>query len=965
MTNPLHNLTQIINDHSLHHVFPECLKLISLNGRISQMNTAGLELLQADSFEEVDGAELGRFVDQTCIADFQELLRRVNAGEQVNLELKIHTLKGAPLWLELRASPVRLPTGEIVAIFGIARDISSRKQVEQALSESEQRFRSLIEVIPQQVWTADPEGNICFVNQRTVDYFGVPAGQIYGSGWESLIHPEDLEDVRCRWRRVVSEGTLYEVQFRLRRKDGNYRWHLGVAMPMRDDQGRIVQWFGASTDISSSKENETVLRVSEKNLAAAQARAKIGSWQHDLISKTSIWSAEMYRILDFDPNLPPPTIDALIARVHPEDRDEFIRVHARYLEAGASQQLDFRYPLVGGGFLWIEAKSETYFDESGKAVALTGTAQDITDRKRIEQALASAHQLLTECQAIAQIGGWEIDLQTRTLTWTNETYRIHDTTPDEFTPSIDAGLSYFLPDSRIKLVDAMKRATEFGEAYDLELEKFTVKGRKITVRTTCNVTIKDGKPIRLTGIFQDISEQKIAQQALKNAYQELERSNGMLEHIAHYDALTHLPNRVLLADRMQQAMHQCQRRGNSLAVAFLDLDGFKTVNDLHGHSIGDELLIVVASRLRSALREGDTLARIGGDEFVAILSDLEHPKDCEPVLARLLSAASEPIILHHIPLQVSASIGVTVYPQDGVDAEQLLRHADQAMYLSKQTGKNCFHLFDVAQDTAIKVQRDDLTQIQQALLHQEFVLYYQPKVNMRTGVVFGAEALIRWQHPIKGLLSPAEFLPAVENHPLSIELGEWVIATALSQMMSWRVQGVDISVSVNVGGLQLQQADFTQRLRTVLDRYPSSLYPMLELEILESSALDDIDKISQVIMRCQELGIRFALDDFGTGYSSLRYLKRLPAHTLKIDQSFVRDMLEDEGDLAIIKGVIGLAAAFHRNVIAEGVESIEHGEKLLSIGCDNAQGYGIARPMPAANIPDWIAQWRPDFRLIA
>lgn len=963
MTNPLHKLTEIINDHSLHHVFPECLKLISSDGLISQINSAGLVMLEADNFQQLDGLSLSRFVDPAFSADFESLLRRVSAGEQVSLEFKIIGLKGNSLWLELRASPVRLPTGAIVAIFGIARDISSRKKVEKSLFESELRFRSLIEVIPQQVWTANPEGSFSFVNQHAIDYFGVSAGSIYGAGWETLVHPDDLTRVNEHWRKAIAAGAQYEAECRLRRADGVYRWHMSLAMPLRDQQGHIVQWIGSSTDISASKDNETALRLSEKNLVAAQARAKIGSWQRDLINDVLVWSDEMYKIFDFDPQSPPPPIDQIIARVHPEDQAEFIRIHAQYLQAKGSQQLDFRYPLANGDFLWIEAKSEPFFDDAGKAIALTGTAQDITDRKRTEQALASSTQLLTECQAIAQIGGWEIDLRTKNLNWTDETYRIHDTTREEFNPTVDAGIRYFLPESRAKLQAAMVRATEFGEAYDLELEKLTVKGRKITVRTTCNVNMENGQAVRLTGIFQDISEQKIAQLALKNAYVELEKSNGMLEHIAHYDALTHLPNRVLLADRMQQAMHQCQRRGNSLAVAFLDLDGFKTVNDMYGHSMGDELLITVAARLRSALREGDTLARIGGDEFVAILSDLEHGKDCEPVLGRLLSAAAEPITLHHVELQVSASIGVTIYPQDGVDAEQLLRHADQAMYLSKQTGKNCFHLFDVAQDAAIKIQRDDLTRIQQALMHREFVLYYQPKVNMRTGVVFGAEALIRWQHPTKGLLTPANFLPAVENHLFSIELGEWVIANALAQMMQWREQGLQLSVSVNVGGLQLQQADFTQRLRKTLEAYPPSLYPMLELEILENSALDDIEQVSQVIQCCQELGIRFALDDFGTGYSSLRYLKRLPAEILKIDQSFVRDMLEDEGDLTIIKGVIGLAAAFHRSVIAEGVETIEHGEKLLSIGCDNAQGYGIARPMPAELIPEWIRQWRPAFKI--
>ncbi|MFZ6817146.1 EAL domain-containing protein [Undibacterium sp. Ji22W] len=961
MPDTLLNLKKIINEPSLHHVFSECLKLMSLEGRLLEINAAGLSLIEADNFQEVEGAYLDQLVEAEFRPAFLDLHERVCAGAQSSLIFKISGLKGRSLWMEMRASPVRDSQGEVVAVFGIARDITLKKNIEHALFESEQRFRTLIETIPQQVWTANTDGGISYVNQRTLDYFVVPRECIYGSGWELLIHPDDLPEAQRRWHLAIATGDAYEVEFRLRRADGDYRWHIGSALPLRDQGGKILQWFGTNTDISLSKQNAIALQNSERNLAAAQARAKIGSWQRDVLTNTAVWSTEMYRIFGFDSTLPPPDIDQIVARVHPEDQAAFIEMHAEYLQGRKQCQLDFRYPQENGEVLWIEAKSEPLFDPAENLIALTGTAQDISDRKRVEEDLATSRRLLSECQSIAQIGGWEIDLRTHQLTWTDETYRIHDTTPEEFNPTIDAGISYFLPESKERLIAAIARATEYGDTYDLELEKFTVKGRKITVRTTCNVTMHDGLAVRLTGIFQDITEQKMSQLALKNAYLELERSNGMLEHIAHYDALTHLPNRVLLGDRMQQAMHQCQRRGNSLAVAYLDLDGFKAVNDLHGHSMGDELLVAVAGRLRAALREGDTLARIGGDEFVAILTDLEHSKACEPVLKRLLFAASEPLTLHHIDMQVSASIGVTIYPQDGVDAEQLLRHADQAMYLSKQAGKNCFHLFDIAQDAAIKVQRDDLTQIQQAFIRREFVLYYQPKVNMRTGEVFGAEALIRWQHPIRGLLSPANFLPAVENHLFSIELGEWVIATALAQMMQWRAIGLDISVSVNVGALQLQQVDFTQRLQGLLAAYPKSLFAKLELEILESSALDDIEQVSQVIQACQAMGIGFALDDFGTGYSSLRYLKRLPAQILKIDQSFVRDMLEDEGDLTIIKGVIGLASAFHRCVIAEGVETVEHGRKLLSIGCDKAQGYGIARPMPAAAIPEWIKSWRPDF----
>ena len=440
----------------------------------------------------------------------------------------------------------------------------------------------------------------------------------------------------------------------------------------------------------------------------------------------------------------------------------------------------------------------------------------------------------------------------------------------------------------------------------------------------------------------------------------LKKHQDELEHIAHYDALTGMPNRVLLADRLQQAMLQSQRRNSALAVAYLDLDGFKPVNDQHGHEVGDQLLVTLSQRMKASLRESDTLARIGGDEFVALLVDIGERRDCELLLSRLLQAAATPVRVDGALLQLSASIGVTLYPQDNADADQLVRHADQAMYLAKQAGKNRFHLFDVAQDAAIQSQRESLEHIRVALDRQEFVLYYQPKVNMRTGAIIGAEALIRWQHPERGLLAPAAFLPVIEGQPISIEIGEWVIQTALAQMALWRGAGLDIGVSVNIGALQLQQPGFVARLGTLLAAHPTVPAQSLELEILETSALEDMAQISEVMHACQAIGVRFALDDFGTGYSSLTYLKRLPAELLKIDQSFVRDMLTDVDDLAIVKGVIGLASAFRRSVIAEGVETVAHGQSLLALGCDLAQGYGIARPMPAADLPGWARQWRPD-----
>jgi EAL domain-containing protein (putative c-di-GMP-specific phosphodiesterase class I) len=319
------------------------------------------------------------------------------------------------------------------------------------------------------------------------------------------------------------------------------------------------------------------------------------------------------------------------------------------------------------------------------------------------------------------------------------------------------------------------------------------------------------------------------------------------------------------------------------------------------------------------------------------------------------------VLFGSLSLQVSASLGVTYYPQaKDLNADQLLRQADQAMYQAKLAGKNRYYVFDAEQDSSIRGHHESLERIRRALSAQEFLLYYQPKVNMRTGAVTGAEALIRWQHPEKGLLPPGVFLPVVEDHLLAIEIGEWVISTALTQMEIWHAIGLDIPVSVNISARQLQELNFVERLSATLSRHPNIRPGCLELEVLETSALEDMAHISKLIESCRGLGVKFSLDDFGTGYSSLTYLKRLPVTTLKIDQSFVRDMLDDPDDLATLQGILGLATAFNREVIAEGVETMEHGAMLLQLGCEHVQGYGIARPMPANELPAWAAAWRPD-----
>jgi diguanylate cyclase (GGDEF)-like protein/PAS domain S-box-containing protein len=646
--------------------------------------------------------------------------------------------------------------------------------------------------------------------------------------------------------------------------------------------------------------------------------------------------------------------------LHPDDLPKAIKNYDYHCQ-GQSElcELEVRLKHKSGHYVWVLSTGKAItWDVDGKPTRMIGMHQEITFRKRQEELLATTTELLRESQEIGKLGGWQLNLHNSNLIWTDETYRIYETTPQEYIPTVDMGVSYLLPDSKKLFLEALDAAIKLGEEYDLELETYTTKGRQIDVRTTCHVTYVDGVAEKLSGIFQDITDAKNNQRKLEKSNQVLKELNEKLKFEANYDPLTHLPNRNLLADRMQQALIKAQRNSKQIAIAFLDLDGFKEVNDVYGHDIGDEFLCLVANRFKTVIREDDTLARFGGDEFVLILDDLDSHHQAREILQRILSSIAEIFIIENKRLSITVSIGVTFFPQDNSYADILIRHADQAMYRAKEQGKNSIHEFDFENDVAIKLQYRELEYISNGFSNNEFLLFYQPKINMETNDIIGLEALIRWQHPTEGLLLPFRFLPYIEEEPLAIELGKWVIDQAIKQHNEWRRLGIVIPISVNVSPLQLQHEDFIKQLNEVLFLNNSFQAGQLEFEILESSIIKDTQHIAEVISQCKQLGIRFSLDDFGTGYSSLSYLRKLTTDVIKIDQSFVIDMLDDMDDQAIVKSVIELSKTFGRSVIAEGVETKEHGRQLLKMGCQLAQGFGIARPMPASSIPEWINLWR-------
>lgn len=430
-----------------------------------------------------------------------------------------------------------------------------------------------------------------------------------------------------------------------------------------------------------------------------------------------------------------------------------------------------------------------------------------------------------------------------------------------------------------------------------------------------------------------------------------------LDRIAHYDPLTGLPNRRLLDDRLEQAVAQIRRSGKIVAICLLDLDNFKPINDELGHEAGDAVLVEVARRLTANVREFDTVARIGGDEFVLLLLNLDWMEECDGILSRLLREITAVIEIDGHPLQVSASIGVTVSPHFDIPPDVCLKHADHAMYQAKRAGRNRYKLFDPEHDRLVGAYRRLVEELTLALERDEFVFHYQPKVHLTASMVVGVEALIRWRHPQRGLLAPAEFIEVIAQAGLQISLDTWVIDHALKQLSSWKAHDLHLPISINLSPDSLLDTHFALRLAEALARHPDLSGADLEIEIPESAELASGKQATLNIQACQALGIRVALDDFGTRSSSPAEFRRLPVDVVKIAPWFIREMCNDPENLAIVEGVLKIARGFKREVIAKGVENSEQMTQLKQLGCHLVQGYAIARPMPAEHLVEWLTTW--------
>ncbi len=717
------------------------------------------------------------------------------------------------------------------------------------------------------------------------------------------------------------------------------------AAQQRQAHAEVLRLLAEKTELTQTLEQQQqLLQESEFRWKFAVEGVGDGVWDRNIQTGEELYSLRWKAMLGYADEDILPDNREWESRIHPDDRQAAIAADRAYL-AGETHdcKIEFRMRCKDDSYKWILSRGVIVSrDANGGPLRMIGTHTDIHQRKESDERarlLANVFKHALEGIMITDLDGniVEVNQAFTEITGYSRT-EVLGRNPRMLKSGLQAETFY-----AAMWRELSENGNWVGENWNRR------KNGEVYAQLQKISTVRDefGLPRHYVSLFSDITQEK--------------NHEKELEFLALYDSLTQLPNRALLSERMGQALTQTLRRGQSMAVAFLDLDGFKTVNDLHGHDAGDHLLITLANRMKQALRDGDILARLGGDEFVAVLLDLDNVDDSAPMLNRLLAAAAQPVPFGQVMLQVSASLGVTFCPQaQKVEMDQLLRQADQAMYQAKQAGKNRFHIFDAEQDLRVRARHESLRSIERALNEGEFILAYQPKVNLRTGVVIGAEALIRWRHPERGLLQPADFLPMIEDHPLAIRLGKWVIENALLQLERWQQIGLDIAVSVNIGMRHLRQADFVERLQKCLAAHPQLRPDRLELELQEAWAYEDLSHASQVIQQCRQIGVECALDDFGSGTSSLTSLKKLPVKYLKIDQCFIRDMLDNSDSLLILIGILKLASAFDLQVVAEGVETVEHGAMLLQLGCELAQGYGIAHPMPAAELPDWVRAWKPD-----
>ena len=706
--------------------------------------------------------------------------------------------------------------GRPVEMLGTIQDITEHKQAEVALRESKELLQLFIEHAPVPLSMFDREMRYLAASRRCIEEYGLAGREIIGHSHYEVV-PWVTERLKAIHRRALSGETIRCYEERSERPDGTVRWTRWEVRPWRSGDGEIGGIILFTENISEQKKAEAALRESKELLQLFIEHAPAGLVMFDremrYLAASRRW-LEMHLLLGKD------VIGKSHYEMFPDLPESWKEEHRRAL-AGEPVPADERFVRQkDGSAQWLKREIIPWRTSDGAVGGIIILSEDITRQREIEERLRLAASVFTNARE-----GITITDPEGTILEVN----------DIFTRITGYSRKEAIGQNIRMLKSGLQSAEFYANMWRCLLEEGQWSGEiwnrkktgEVFAETLAINAVRDagGNLLRYVSMFSDVTK--------------LKEHERQIEHITHYDVLTSLPNRALLADRLRQAMAQPSQQNRLLAVAYLDLDGFKRINDNHGQAAGDRLLTSLAFNMKCALRVSDTLARLGGDEFVAVILDLDSAEASVPVLKRLLDAAADQVQVGDFALSLTASIGVTFYPQgNDVDADSLLRQADQAMYQAKLAGGNRYHIFDPHHDHFVRGLHENLEHIRQALDAREFVLHYQPKVNMRTGKVVGAEALIRWQHPERGLLPPGMFLPVIEEHPLAIDVGEWVIDSALAQIEAWDAAGLEMPVSVNVGALQLQRPDFVDRLRSLLEAHPRVKPFSLQLEVLETSAVE-------------------------------------------------------------------------------------------------------------------------------
>lgn len=814
--------------------------------------------------------------------------------------------------------------GTVDHLSSIMRDISERMALENRLTQSRDMYLKLFQDFPILVWRAGVDGKLDYFNKAWLEFTGRTLEQEQGDGWGASLHPEDIESCMRLYLDSFAARRAFTIEFRLRRRDGEYRWMMGHGAPFTDLDGHFAGYVGSTVDISKRKQAEAELR--KLSQAVEQSANSIVITGRD--GAIEYVNPYFYALTGYAP-------------------EEIIGHNPRAWQSGLTPletyQKLWQTILAGevwrgemcnrkknGELLWEASTISPVKNEKGEITHFVSVKQDITERKAVEEKLRL----------------WQ-----RALESSVNAITITDATRPDFpyvyvNPAFERITGYsagealgkngrFLQNQDIDQpeLEHIRRAVKEQRDGRALLRNYRKDGSLFWNELYISPVRNDaGQVTHYIGIQNDVTERKLYEEQL--AYQ------------SAHDTLTRLPNRNLAQDRLAQGIIFARRANHQLALLVIDLDNFKVINDSLGHNVGDQLLQVVAQRISRCIRSGDTVARMGGDDFAVILADISQEEEISRVSHNILAAIAESATIEPHHLTVTCSIGVSLFPRDGEDATTLLRNADAAMYRAKDQGRNSIQ-YSTAEINSRIFQRLMLeNSLRTALERDEFTLHYQPQVSLLTGQMIGMEALLRWHHPEMGMVSPANFIPLAEDTGLIIPIGAWVLRTACRQTKAWHDAGLPpVRVAVNLSARQFSE-NISQLVEQVLAE--SGLPPQyLELEITESVAMQHAESTEQTLLALRDMGVRLSIDDFGTGYSSLSYLKRFPINKLKLDQSFVRDIITDPDDAAISTAVIALAHGMKLDVIAEGVETESQLRFLHGQHCDAIQGYYFSRPVAA------------------